>query len=116
MSDLTNGPPAAGFYFWCLDGRCDTRGSTYPQAVPSLALQESIRRCDFVCDVDDLFTWTRQEELDVRRQEFDEKHKLRMRTRAQREDYACTQCFLPGCSMTPSDQANWCFCDFCSCR
>ena len=98
--------------------RCDTRGSTYPESVhrnPSLALQESIRRCDFVCDIDDLFTWTHQEEFDLRQREFNEKHQQRIRVREQREDYACTRCFKPGCSKS-SEEATFCFCDVCSCR
>ena len=141
MSDnnLSNGPPAAAYYFWCLDirwggmqttefpnhpsllllivvcYRCDVRGSTYPESAHRNQ-EIAIHICDDVCDIEDLFTWTREEELDIRGLEFHEKHQQRIRLREQRGDYACTQCFRPGCVNKSSREATFCFCDLCSCR
>lgn len=116
-NQLTNGHPAADYYFWCQNPRCNLNGGTYSD-VMFPALRERMRQCDRLCDVKDLFTWTRQEELEIRRDEFKARHWQRIWRREQRQDYECRLCFVPDCPMALSLglRGTTCFCDVCSCR
>ena len=76
-----------------------------------------MRECDRLCDVRDLLTWTRQEEADIRRDEFTARHTWRIWRREEREDYRCEQCFVPDCELAISlALGRTCVCDVCSCR
>ena len=113
---LTNGHPAAEYYFWCMNPQCNLNGGTYPD-VMFPALKERMRECDRLCDVRDLLTWTRQEEADIRRDEFTARHTWRIWRREEREDYRCEQCFVPDCELAISlALGRTCICDVCSCR
>ena len=116
-NQLTNGHPAADYYFWCLNPECLLNGGTYPD-VMFPALRERLRQCNRLCNIGDLFMWTRQEEQAVRQDEFKARHLQRIWRREERDDYLCTECFVPDCEIGCSlgRNGNACYCDDCSCR